>query len=330
MSHRMEQGDSEPLVSVVTPMLDPDQTKLRRCLESVESQGFSPLEHVIIDGGSSQDVLAIVEGRERVKLLSEPDEGQSDALNKGFFGLADGEILVWLNSDDVLLPGALHAIVDAFRSNPEAGWVYGNLDVNDRGAKRTIVPPHPATMADLDFNNECLIAPGSALTRWALDRAGPLNNDFKLEMDFDLAIRMMKLGIRPAYVPRSLALFELEDDTKSGSTSKSNMVEERHRIYLSNGMFQQAGAALALAGRYELLDLIADALREGDFSEASRLARTGLRFMPSIFERHRISFLLTMVSPRLVRAIKSRKGNLKPQGERRNDTQDLDTRNPAN
>lgn len=306
-------------------MLNPDPAKLERCLKSVESQGYPRLEHVIIDGGSRQDVLAIAESGALVTLVSEPDEGQSDALNKGFFGIAKGEILVWLNSDDVLLPGALDAIIATFRANSEAGWVYGNLDVDDRGSKRTIVPPHPATMADLDFNNECLIAPGSALTRWALDQAGPLNNEFKLEMDFDLAIRMMKIGIRPAYVPQSLALFELGDDTKSGSTSKANLVEERHRIYLSNDMFHQAGAALALAGRYDLLDRIADALREGDYKEASRLARKGLRFMPSILERHRLSFFLTMVSPRLMRAIKSRKGNLNPQGERWEEAPDLTT-----
>jgi hypothetical protein len=141
-------------------------------------------------------------------------------------------------------------------------------------------------------------------TRWALERAGRLDEELNMEMDLDLSLRLLQAGVPSRYTPRSLALLEIYDGTKSGEVPLRDIVLERHRIYLKHGMFQQAGAALALAGRYEISDQIEKALDEGRYRDASAAAATGLRFMPSVLERHRISFWLTRLFPRGMRAVK--------------------------
>jgi GT2 family glycosyltransferase len=235
---------------------------------------------------------------------SEPDRGQSDAVNKGFFERSHGELIVWLNADDLLYKDSVESAVEQFRASPSVGWVYGNLDVDRRGHRHVIRPPRNAALAELDFNNVGLIAPGSMFARWALEKAGRLDEDLNMEMDLDLSIRLLQAGVDAAYIPKSLALLEIYDGTKSSEVPKRDIVDERHRIYLKHGMYQQAGAALALAGRYELFDEIDAALREGRIADASKAARTGLRFMPSVLERHRLSFWLTRLFPRGMRMLK--------------------------
>jgi glycosyltransferase involved in cell wall biosynthesis len=294
----------QPLVSVVTAALNPPLDKLARCLDCVGAQSYERIEHVVIDGGSNNGAVEMLAGREGLRWISEPDRGQCDAVNKGFFEQSSGDLIVWLNADDLLYPDSIARAVAIFAEEPGLGWVYGNLDVDRRGHRHVIEPPPKATLAELDFNNIGFIAPGTTFARWALDRAGRLDEDLNMEMDLDLSIRLLQAGVPSRYTPHSLALLEIYDGTKSGEVPKRDIVIERHRIYLKHGMFQQAGAALALAGRYELFDQIEEALREGRFKDASRAAATGLRFMPSVFARHRISFWATRLFPRAVRAFK--------------------------
>jgi GT2 family glycosyltransferase len=293
-----------PLVSVATAALDPPLDKLLRCLESIEAQGYPRIEHVIVDGGSTNGALEILREHEHLRWISEPDRGQCDAMNKAIFEQSKGELIVWLNADDVLRPGAVEHAAALFQEDPELGWVYGDLDVDRRGHKHVIRPPREATIEALDFNNVGLIAPGTMFARWALERAGRLDEELNMEMDLDLSLRLLQAGVPSRYTPRSLALLEIYDGTKSGEVPLRDIVLERHRIYLKHGMFQQAGAALALAGRYEISGEIEKALDEGRYRDASAAAATGLRFMPSVLERHRISFWLTRLFPRGMRAVK--------------------------
>ncbi len=299
-----QQLPDRPLVSVATVALNPPVDKLVRCIESVERQTYAPIEHVVVDGGSTNGTLDVLAQHEHVRWISEPDEGQCDALNKAFFKRSKGELIVWLNADDVLYPDSVDQAVAQFQRNPELGWVYGNLDRDRRGHRDVLKPPRKASLAALDFNNVGLIAPGTTFARWALERVGELDNDLVMEMDLDYSIRLLQAGIDSSYIDRSLALLEIYDGSKSGNAQLRDIVVERHRIYLKHGMFQQAGAALALAGRYEISEEIERALSEGRYRDASAAAANGLRFMPSVFERHRISFWLTRLFPRLMRTVK--------------------------
>ncbi len=293
-----------PLVSIATAALDPPLDKLVRCIESVEAQDYPQIEHVVVDGGSTNGALDVLAKHEHLRWISEPDRGQCDAMNKAIFEQSTGDLIVWLNADDVLYPGSVEHAAALFQQDPELGWVYGNLDVDRRGHKHVIRPPQEATIEELDFNNVGLIAPGTMFTRWALERAGRLDEELNMEMDLDLSLRLLQAGVPSRYTPRSLALLEIYDGTKSGEVPLRDIVLERHRIYLKHGMFKQAGAALALAGRYETSGEIEKALDEGRYRDASAAAATGLRFMPSVLERHRISFWLTRLFPRGMRAVK--------------------------
>jgi glycosyltransferase involved in cell wall biosynthesis len=300
----MSKDSDLPLVSVVTAALDPPLDKLVRCIECVESQDYPRLEHVVVDGGSTNGALDVLREHDQLHWISEPDRGQCDAMNKAIFEQSSGELVVWLNADDLLYPGSVEHAVSLFRQDQALGWVYGNLDVDRRGHNHVIRPPEKASLRALDFNNIGFIAPGTMFARWALERVGKLDEDFHMEMDLDLSLRLLEAEIPSRYTPQALALLEIYDGTKSGEVPKRNIALERHNIYLKHDMFQQAGAALALAGRYEISEEIEKALSEGRYGDASAAAAAGLRFMPSVLERHRISFWLTRLFPRGMQAVK--------------------------
>lgn len=123
---RSEQGD--PLVSIVTPSYNQGRF-IEETVLSVKNQDYPDIEHIIVDGGSTDDTLEILkryEGTYNLRWISEPDEGQADAVNKGF-DMAQGEIIGWLNSDDVYFDtGTISAVVEAFQKHPEADVVYGD------------------------------------------------------------------------------------------------------------------------------------------------------------------------------------------------------------
>ena len=121
-------GDKKPLVSVVTPSYNQGHF-IEENILSVKSQDYPNLEHIIIDGGSTDGTVEILrryEGTYNLRWVSESDEGHADAVNKGF-AIAKGEIIGWLNSDDVYFDrGTVSAVVEAFQKHPEADIIYGD------------------------------------------------------------------------------------------------------------------------------------------------------------------------------------------------------------
>lgn len=117
-----------PLVSVVTPVLNRAET-IRACLASVAAQTYLDIEHIVVDGGSTDETVDIVqrfEAPHRIRVISEPDEGMYDAINKGM-RIADGEVLCYLNSDDLYVPWSVECAVRALQDT--ADMIYGDLGV---------------------------------------------------------------------------------------------------------------------------------------------------------------------------------------------------------
>src|SRR5207253_836839 len=115
----------QPLVSIITPSYNQGRF-IRATIESVLGQDYPNIEYIIMDGGSKDETASIArEYSRRLTFISERDRGQSDAINKGF-RMARGEIVSWLNSDDIILPGAVRSAVEAFERVPSAGAVYGD------------------------------------------------------------------------------------------------------------------------------------------------------------------------------------------------------------
>lgn len=132
-----------PLVSVVTPSLNQAQYIVDTIL-SVRSQSYENIEHIVVDGGSTDgtvEILAGLEGSSAFRWTSEPDRGMYDAINKGL-GLAKGEILAYLNSDDLYPPWAVERIVDFFAKHPEADLVYGDyIRLDEAGGQMLLLQP---------------------------------------------------------------------------------------------------------------------------------------------------------------------------------------------
>jgi hypothetical protein len=233
-----------PLVSIVTPCLNPGE-RLRRCLDSVVGQTYPHVEHVIVDGGSTDGTSELLRAR-GLRFVSEPDDGQTEAINKGF-ALARGELLGWLNADDVLTPSAVELAVAAFTATPGAGWVYGDCDELLEGERQPGLRPPPVLDAHSLDQGNLLPQPGTLVARWALDRVGALDQHLQLAMDYDLWLRLLDARIPSVYVPQVLAVFELHATSKTGTTPRSEFVLEEAIAQLRCGRDRAAARTAARA-----------------------------------------------------------------------------------
>lgn len=235
---------SQPLVSVITPTMNPGP-RLARCLRSVTDQTYTHVEHIVIDGGSTDGSLEILATKPNVTWISEPDEGQSDAINKGF-AMAKGDYLGWLNADDYLVPQAVERTVTAFAENPQAGWSVGDVIV--RGPADAQLERPASIDKEASWRARNLAAqPGSFTARWALDKVGGLDPSFHLMMDLDLWLRLLAEGIRHVYIPEVLAVFELHEDSKSGSISHAEFLLEDGKARAKVGRLEEAAFAFGRA-----------------------------------------------------------------------------------
>jgi len=204
-----------PLVSIVTPSYN--QAKfLEEAIQSVLGQDYPSLEYIIVDGGSSDGSLEVIR-RHADRLswwVSEPDQGQTDAINKGFAG-AKGDIFGWLNSDDTYLPGAVSEAVAFLQSHKETGMVYGDVNLIDENGE--VIGRFPARQTDYRRLRRGFvhIPQQAAFFRAHLWQAvGPLDPTFYFAMDFDLWVRLARIT-RLHYHSRLWANFRLHGDAKS-------------------------------------------------------------------------------------------------------------------
>lgn len=214
-----KEGLSLPLVSIVTPSLNQGKF-IELTVRSVLGQSYANLEYIIVDGGSTDGTLGIIRRYEgRLKWTSEKDTGQADAVNKGF-RMARGEILGWINADDLYCPGAIDEAVQRFTGDPSVMMVYGAAkDIDGEG---NVLQEYPTEPFDLDrFPYRCIICQPAAFMRKSLiDYVGYLNADLQCSMDLDLWIRCglaqkENPGWKFVYVPRLWALNRLHDESKT-------------------------------------------------------------------------------------------------------------------
>jgi glycosyltransferase involved in cell wall biosynthesis len=222
---------SLPTISIVTPAMNMSAF-VEQTIGSVLEQHYPTLEYVVMDGGSTDGTAEAVR-RHASSLLhfeSGPDGGQAAAINSGF-RLTAGEVMGWLNADDLLLPGALHFVGAYFRDHPAIDVIYGHrLLIDEHGAEigRWVLPSHDeAAFRWFDF------VPQETLF-WRRDvwnRLGGLNADFQFAMDWDLLLRMRRIGVRFARVPYYLGAFRVHPDQKTLALSETGNSEiERLRV----------------------------------------------------------------------------------------------------
>ena len=271
---------SKPLVSIVTPCLNPGE-RLVACLDSVAAQTYPRIEHVVVDGGSTDGTVELL--RERgVRFVSEPDEGQAQAINKGF-ALADGDWLGWLNADDLLAPDATRLAMAAASQDPAAGWIYGRCEIRT-GANSTVFDP-PARIERQTLQERNMLAqPGTLVARWALDRVGPLDERFHLVMDFDLWLRLVGARIPAIYVPEVLAVFEIHEGSKTGSVPPREWALEGARAMLENGHTSDGAALLGRTAARSAQDEGSGVDRARLEEEIARMLSHGRKTAPGLDE----------------------------------------------
>ncbi len=207
-----------PLVSVVTPSFNQAQF-LEQTLCSVLEQNYANLEYYVVDGGSRDDSLAIIKkfSDRLTGWVSEPDQGQGHAIQKGF-ARANGKYIAWLNSDDYYLPGMLQTAVNALEENPEWGLVYGDVQAVDMWGKQTGLLRYAAWQLTDLMQFKIIGQPSVVMRREVYEQAGGISGEYHYLLDHHLWLKMAAL--RPmGYIAQPLAAARFHRDAKNVAMS---------------------------------------------------------------------------------------------------------------
>ncbi len=221
-----------PKISIVTPSYNQGRF-LERTIISVLNQRYPNLEYIIVDGGSTDESVEIIRKYEThlAYWVSERDQGQSEALNKGF-AKCGGEILAWLNSDDMYLPGALLKVAAMFEKHPDAALIYGDyikVDADDRCIALRRQPSfdyqvclHAYTIA---------IQPASLFNRKAFFEVGGIDRRYDYVMDYDLILRLALYG-RVLHTRKYMAALRVHPTSKTVIRGKLRLPMESRKMRL--------------------------------------------------------------------------------------------------
>lgn len=208
------EGECQPLVSVVTPSMNALPFLVEN-VESVRSQDYPAIEHIICDGGSTDGTQEVLRCFPHLRWISERDRGQSDALNKGF-RMARGEIVGWLNADDVYELGAVARAVGYLIKHPEIDLVYGDVRVIDAEGRELGISRSESLDIDALLSLNPIPQPSVFLRRRCLELLGGLDESLHYVMDWELWIRFALAGLKAQYLQGEvLAGFRLCAGTKS-------------------------------------------------------------------------------------------------------------------
>lgn len=229
-------------ISIVTPSFN-QARYIKRTIDSVlDQQGDFELDYRVLDGGSTDGTIEILQSYgDRLTWVSESDRGQVDAINKGLRS-ATGDVVAWLNSDDLLLPGALARVAAAFADHPDAEWVHGQctiIDEHDRIVRRWVSAYKHFRSRHHSFENLLTENYVSQMTafwrRSAHDVIGYLDPDVRLAFDYDFFLRLARRSA-PVFIDEPIACFRWYAESKSGAGFVAQMREtnELARRYRSN------------------------------------------------------------------------------------------------
>jgi len=209
-----------PKISIITPSYNQGEF-IAETIESVLNQDYPDLEYIIMDGGSTDGTLDVLKKYgDRINWVSEPDRGQSHAINKGL-RLATGEVIAFLNSDDCYEPGALIKVGRFFFNNPETYWLTGRCRIIDKQGKeirRAITLYKNFWLSTRSYRAllvlDYISQPATFWRREVVDRIGLFNETLNFSMDYDYSLRVgqhYKMWLLPDY----LACFRIHGDSKS-------------------------------------------------------------------------------------------------------------------
>lgn len=224
--------NKSPKLSIITPSYNQSEF-LERTIKSVIEQNYNNLEYIIIDGGSSDNSLSIIKkySDQLAYWVSEPDNGQANAVNKGF-DFSTGDIIGWINSDDTYLPGTFKIIIETFNKFPGIDVVYGDyffIDNNDN-----ILLKKKEIRADFNiilFARNTICQPTVFFRREVLKKVGKLTEDIHYGMDWDYWFRISNSGFKFKQIKNYLATFRWQGNSKSVTNPNAALQERRSLQY---------------------------------------------------------------------------------------------------
>ena len=212
----MSEFETLPLVTVVTPSFNQARF-LAATMESVFNQSYPNIEYIVVDGGSTDGSLELIKqhAHRLAYWVSEPDKGQTEAINKGF-ARASGDVLAWLNWDDPYEPAPVSQAVKRLQQDPEVGLVYGEANFIDEHGRK--IGQFPAAQTNYERLRRGYVHVPQQAAFWRADlwrQVGPLDEDLYFAMDYDLWLRLAKIA-RVQYYPNQVwANFRLHGDSKT-------------------------------------------------------------------------------------------------------------------
>lgn len=201
-------------IAIVTPSFNHGKY-LRATIDSVLTQNYPNLNYLVQDGNSTDDTVDVLRSYgSRLAWRSEHDGGQTQAINRAF-SICDGDIMAYLNSDDMLLPGTLGYVAREFQARPDVDVVYGHRIFVDRDGLevgRAVLPRHDAKAI---YWADYIPQETMFWRRRVWDAVGPLDESFQYALDWDFILRAQQAGFKFLRLPRFLACFRVHDEQKT-------------------------------------------------------------------------------------------------------------------
>ena len=226
---RQDTHAEHPKVSIVTPSYNQGKF-IRQTIESVLGQDYPNIEYIVVDGGSTDETVDILkEYGGRIRWVSEADNGQTDAINKGL-RMSSGSIVAYLNSDDIYLPGTISRVVEEFDRCPDADLIYGDFQAIDEHGNildkiKTIPFDHSILLYDANYISQ----PASFYRRSLIDEIGMFDDQLQYLMDYEFFLRAAKRRAKFHLLKSSLSAIRYHGECKT-LTGQAPWAEERNAL----------------------------------------------------------------------------------------------------